>query len=43
MNSPAARVRPDTPSFFIVYGDHDTLVPVESARLPAAEATLDRR
>jgi acetyl esterase/lipase len=31
--SPVARVRPDAPPFFLVHGDHDTLVPVESARL----------
>ncbi|MGI5230812.1 alpha/beta hydrolase [Actinoallomurus sp. CA-142502] len=31
--SPFAHVRPDAPPFFIVHGDHDTLTPVETARL----------
>jgi len=31
--SPVARVRPDAPPFFLIHGDHDTLVPAESARL----------
>jgi acetyl esterase/lipase len=30
--SPIARVRADAPPFFVVHGDHDTLVPVEQAR-----------
>ncbi|GAB3974963.1 hypothetical protein GCM10029978_057870 [Actinoallomurus acanthiterrae] len=31
--SPLAHVRSDAPPFLIVHGDHDTLVPVQSARL----------
>lgn len=31
--SPLAHVRPDAPPFFLVHGDHDTVVPVETARL----------
>jgi acetyl esterase/lipase len=31
--SPLAHVRPDAPPFFLAHGDHDTLTPVESARL----------
>lgn len=30
--SPMSRLRPDTPPFFIIHGDRDTLVPVEEAR-----------
>ncbi len=30
--SPMSRIRPDTPPFFIIHGDRDTLVPVEEAR-----------
>jgi acetyl esterase/lipase len=30
--SPMSRVHPDTPPFFIVHGDRDTLVPVQEAR-----------
>ncbi|GAA4056571.1 alpha/beta hydrolase [Actinomadura miaoliensis] len=31
--SPIAQVRPDAPPFFIAHGDHDTVAPVEGARL----------
>ncbi|WP_433190594.1 alpha/beta hydrolase [Actinoallomurus sp. CA-150999] len=31
--SPLAHVRPDAPPFFLVHGDHDTVAPVEGARL----------
>jgi acetyl esterase/lipase len=31
-SSPLAHVRPDAPPFFIAHGDHDTMVPVETAR-----------
>jgi acetyl esterase/lipase len=33
--SPLAHVRPDAPPFFLVHGDHDTVAPVEGARLLA--------
>jgi acetyl esterase/lipase len=32
-SSPLAHVRPDAPPFFIAHGDHDTMAPVEVARL----------
>lgn len=32
-SSPLAHVRPDAPPFFIAHGDHDTVAPVEVARL----------
>ena len=31
-STPFAYVRPDAPPFFVAHGDHDTFVPVESAR-----------
>jgi acetyl esterase/lipase len=31
--SPMSRVHPDAPPFLVVHGTHDTLVPVEQARL----------
>jgi acetyl esterase/lipase len=31
--SPLWRVRPDAPPFFVIHGKHDSLVPVEEARL----------
>ncbi|MEV0402533.1 alpha/beta hydrolase [Actinoallomurus sp. NPDC050550] len=31
--SPLAHVGPDAPPFFLVHGDHDTVVPVEGARV----------
>jgi acetyl esterase/lipase len=31
--SPIRQVRPDAPPFFVIHGVHDTLVPVEEARL----------
>lgn len=31
--SPVDRVHPDAPPFFVIHGDHDSLTPVESARL----------
>ena len=31
--SPIRQVRPDAPPFFVIHGTHDTLVPVEEARL----------